>query len=91
MAGAKNRTAVLAEASLILAAVSRGLNFAATKYAAEVVPSLLFLALRFAGGGLLLFEVLRAFEPASRLERRALLPMAALGCFGVATTQTGVT
>ena len=91
MAEAKHRTAVLAEVSLILAAVSWGLNFAATKYAAGLVPPLVFMALRFALGGLLLFGVLRAFEPASRLKRRDLLPMAALGCFGVAAAQTGFT
>ena len=91
MAGSKNKTTVVAEVSLILAAVFWGLNFAATKYAAEVIPPLVFMALRFAGGGLLLFLILRAFEPASRLGRRDLLPMAALGCFGMGAAQTGFT
>jgi drug/metabolite transporter (DMT)-like permease len=87
----KNRTTVIAEVSLISATLFWGLNFAATKYAAEVIPPLVFMALRFAGGGLLLFVVLRLLEPASRLGRRDLVPMAALGCFGVATAQTGFT
>jgi drug/metabolite transporter (DMT)-like permease len=92
MTEAKSGAAVLTEVSLILATVFWGLNFAATKYAAaEVFPPLVFMALRFAGGGLLLFLILRAFEPASRLKRGDLLPMAALGCFGVATAQTGFT
>jgi drug/metabolite transporter (DMT)-like permease len=91
MAGSKNRTTVVAEVSLILAAVFWGLNFAATKYAVEVIPPLVFMALRFAGGGLLLFLILLAFEPASRLGRRDLLPMAALGCFGMGAAQTGFT
>ena len=91
MTDGKSRTAALYEISLISATVFWGLNFAATKYAAEFVPPLVFMALRFAGGGLLLFLVLRHLEPASRLERRDLIPMAALGCFGVATAQTGFT
>ena len=91
MIDGKNRTPAIAEISLILAAVFWGLNFAATKFAAEVIPPLVFMALRFAGGGLLLFLILRAFEPASRLRRRDFLPMTALGCFGVATAQTGFT
>lgn len=91
MAEVKDKRAAFTEVSLILAAVFWGLNFAATKHAAEVVPPLVFMAIRFAVGGLLLFLVLRAFEPASRLGRRDLLPMAALGCFGVAAAQTGFT
>jgi drug/metabolite transporter (DMT)-like permease len=91
MTDGKSRTAALSEISLISATVFWGLNFAATKYAAEFVPPLVFMALRFAGGGLLLLLVLRLLEPASRLGRRDLVPMAALGCFGVATAQTGFT
>jgi drug/metabolite transporter (DMT)-like permease len=93
MTPGKSKTAILSEISLISEsiAVFWGLNFAATKYAAEFVPPLVFMALRFAGGGLLLLLVLRLLEPASRLGRRDLVPMAALGCFGVATAQTGFT
>jgi drug/metabolite transporter (DMT)-like permease len=87
------KAAVLTEASLILAAVFCfwGLNFAATKYAASSVPPLLLVALRFTMGGLLLLFVLRLLEPGSRLTRKDVLPMASLGCFGVATAQTGFT
>ncbi|QIN83757.1 EamA family transporter [Rubrobacter tropicus] len=35
--------------------------------------------------------MLRLLEPKSRLSKKDLLPMAALGCFGVATAQTGFT
>jgi drug/metabolite transporter (DMT)-like permease len=42
-------------------------------------------------GGLLLLFVLRLLEPGSRLTRKDVLPMASLGCFGVATAQTGFT
>ena len=79
------------EISLVLAATFWGLNFAVTKYAATYIPPLSLVALRFAVGGLLLFLVLRLLEPKSRLRRKDLLPMAALGCFGVATAQTGFT
>ncbi len=88
---AENRAAVATEASLVLAATFWGLNFAATKYAAASIPPLVLVALRFALGGLVLLLVLRIVEPKSRLRRGDLLPMAALGCFGVATAQTGFT
>ena len=76
---------------MVLAATFWGLNFAATKYAAAAIPPILLVALRFTVGGLLLIIVLRILEPKSMLRRRDLLPMAALGCFGVATAQTGFT
>ncbi|HZC84320.1 MAG TPA: DMT family transporter, partial [Rubrobacter sp.] len=79
------------EVSLVLAATFWGLNFAATKYATATISPLVLVALRFTVGGLLLVLVLRIFEPKSRLARRDMLPMAALGCFGVATAQTGFT
>src|ERR671932_2569604 len=91
MSESKNTGAVATEVSMVLAATFWGLNFAATKYAAATIPPLVLVALRFTVGGLLLLLVLRIFEPKSRLARRDLLPMAALGCFGVATAQTGFT
>jgi drug/metabolite transporter (DMT)-like permease len=91
VSGSENRAAVATEISLVLAATFWGLNFAATKYAAATIPPLMLVALRFTVGGLLLLFVLRTFEPKSRLRPGDLLPMAALGCFGVATAQTGFT
>lgn len=91
MTEAKSTAAVLTEISLILAAVFWGLNFAATKYAAESIPPLVLVAFRFTGGGLLLLMVLRLLEPESRPGRRDLALMAALGCFGVAVAQSGFT
>ena len=79
------------EVSLVFAATFWGLNFAATKYAAATIPPLALVALRFTVGGILLLLVLRFLEPKSRLRRGDLIPMAALGCFGVATAQTGFT
>jgi drug/metabolite transporter (DMT)-like permease len=88
---AKNKAAILTEVSLILAAVFWGLNFAATKYAAESIPPLVIVAFRFTGGGLLLLLILRLLEPESRPGRKDLILMAALGCFGVAVAQSGFT
>ena len=85
---AKNRAAALTEASLILAAIFWGLNYATTKYAAAFLPPMAIVALRFSGGGVILFLVLRMFEPESRLERGDMARMAALGCLGVGTAQT---
>ena len=84
----KNKAAALTEVSLILAAVFWGLNYATTKYAAAFLPPMAIVALRFSGGGMLLFLVLRLFEPESRLKRGDVARMAALGCFGVGTAQT---
>jgi drug/metabolite transporter (DMT)-like permease len=86
-----SRQAALTEVSLILAALFWGGNFAATKYAADFLPPLPIVALRFTAGGLLLLLILRLLEPRSRLKRRDLLPMALLGCFGLAGAQTGFT
>ena len=87
----EGKAAATTEVSLVLAATFWGLNFAATKYAAASISPLLLVALRFTVGGLLLLLVLRLLEPKSRLRRGDVLPMAALGCFGVATAQTGFT
>ena len=43
--------AIFTEISLMLAAVFWGANYAATKYAAEFMPPLLIVALRFSAGG----------------------------------------
>ena len=91
MSKGKNKAAILTEVSLILAAVFWGTNFAATKFAALSIPPLLLVAFRFCVGGFLMYGVLKLLEPKSRLGRRDILPMAALGCLGVATAQTGFT
>ena len=79
------------EVALVFAAIFWGLNFAATKFATGSIPPLVLVGVRFALGGVLLYGALRFMEPKSRLARGDLLPMAALGCFGVATAQTGFT
>jgi drug/metabolite transporter (DMT)-like permease len=88
--GEKGRAAALTELSLVAAAVFWGSNYAATKYAASHLPQLPIVAFRFAVGGLLLL-VLRLLEPGSTLGKKDVLPMAALGCLGVAVSQTSFT
>ena len=91
MSEGKNKAAVLTEVVLIFAAIFWGLNFAATKYAADFLPQLFIVAFRFIGGGLVLLFVLRILEPESRMRRRDILPMAGLGCFGIGAAQTAFT
>src|SRR5215211_4833611 len=85
------KATVLTEISLILAAVFWGTNYAATKYAAEFVPPLLIVAVRFTVGGVLMFCLLRILEPGDKLTTKDLLPVAGLGCLGVAIGQTAFT
>jgi drug/metabolite transporter (DMT)-like permease len=91
MTGVKSRAALLTEASLILAAVFWGANYAATKFAALSIPPVSVVAVRFLVAGLLMYAVLRFLEPESRLAWGDVLPMAGLGCLGVAVGQTTFT
>ena len=75
----------------MLAAVFWGANYAATKYAAEFMPPLLIVAFRFTAGGILMICLLRLLEPADRLKLKDFLPVAGLGCLGVAIGQTAFT
>src|ERR687890_932183 len=63
----QQKMAIFTEVSLILAAVFWGLNYATTKYAAEFLPPLLIVALRFTTGGILMYCLLRIVEPDDRL------------------------
>ncbi|CAA9415246.1 MAG: Permease of the drug/metabolite transporter (DMT) superfamily [uncultured Rubrobacteraceae bacterium] len=91
MTEVKSKTSLLTEASLILAAVFWGTNYAATKFAAQSISPVSIVAVRFLVAGLLMYLVLRALEPGSRLARKDLFPMAGLGCLGVALGQTTFT
>ncbi|HEX2182950.1 MAG TPA: DMT family transporter [Rubrobacteraceae bacterium] len=82
---------MLAELSLVMAAVFWGGNYAATKYAAAHLPELSIVAFRFAAGGLLLLLVLRLLERESRLGKGDVLPMVGLGCLAVPVAQTSFT
>ena len=66
----------------MLAAVFWGANYAATKYAAEFMPPLLIVALRFTVGGILMFCLLRILEYADRLKPKDLLSCLALDASG---------
>ena len=87
----KDSAGRLTEISLVLAAVFWGTNYAATKFAAGSLPALPIVAFRFVVAGLLMYGVLRILEPASKLRRGDLLPMAGLGCLGIAIGQTAFT
>ena len=91
MTEVKSKASLLTEASLTLAAVFWGTNYAATKLAAQSIPPVSIVAVRFLVAGLLMYLVLRVLEPGSRLARKDLLPMAGLGCLGVALGQTTFT
>jgi drug/metabolite transporter (DMT)-like permease len=91
MTEVESNASLLTEASLILAAVFWGTNYAATKFAAQSIPPVSIVAVRFLVAGLLMYLVLRALEPSSRLARKDLLSMAGLGCLGVAIGQTTFT
>src|ERR687886_2240277 len=88
VADGKNKTAVLAEISLILAAVFWGTNYAATKFAALSLPPISIVAIRFAVGGILMFAILRLLKPGQRPTRKDILYMAGVGCLGDITAQT---
>jgi drug/metabolite transporter (DMT)-like permease len=70
------KAVVLTELSLMLAAVFWGTNYAAMKYAAEFMPPLLIVGIRFTVGGLLMLGLLHILEPASKLSTKDLLPSA---------------
>ena len=83
----QKKAVVLAEISLMLAAVFWGANYAATKYAAEFMPPLLVVAFRFIVGGVLMSCLLLTLKPGDRIAPKDLLPVAGLGCLYVAVGQ----
>jgi drug/metabolite transporter (DMT)-like permease len=87
----KRKTTLLFEASLLSTAVLLGTNPAAVKYAVGYVPPLPFAALRFVLAGLVLWAILRLFDPKGRLRREDFLAMAGLGLVGVALNNAAFT
>lgn len=63
-------------------------NFVAVKTVVEVVPPVLFAAVRFTFVGVLLVGILRLVEPETRIKRGDLLPLLGLGFVGISSTQT---
>jgi drug/metabolite transporter (DMT)-like permease len=87
----ERKTSLLFEASLLSTAVLLGTNPAAVKYAVGYVPPLPFAALRFVLAGLMLWAILRLFDPKGRLRREDFLAMAGLGLVGVALNNAAFT
>jgi drug/metabolite transporter (DMT)-like permease len=85
-AGGKSsrRASALFEASLLLTAVFLGTNPVAVKYAVGYIPPMPFVSIRFVLAGLVLWVILRLFDPKGRLRRDDLWAMAGLGFVGVA-------
>ena len=88
--GGRN-TSPLFEASLLLTAVFLGTNPVAVKYAVGYIPPMPFVTLRFVLAGLVLWGILRLFDPKGRLRRNDLGAMAGLGLVGIALNNILVT
>jgi drug/metabolite transporter (DMT)-like permease len=88
---AKGKTSLLFEASLLSTAVLLGTNPVAVKYAVGFVPPLPFAAIRFVAAGLVLWVILRLFDPKGGLKREDFLAMAGLGVVGVALNNVAFT
>ena len=92
MAGRKDRTATLVEASLLLAVLFLGTNPVAVKVAVTEFPALPFVATRFTLAGLLLLALVALLEPADgRPTRRDLLFLAGVGLVGVGANNVAFT
>jgi drug/metabolite transporter (DMT)-like permease len=85
------KTSPLFEATLLSTAVLLGTNPAAVKYAVGFVPPLPFAALRFVLAGLVLWVILRLFDPKGRLRRGDFWAMAGVGAVGVALNNVAFT
>ncbi len=85
------RTSLLFESSLLATAVFLGTNPVAVKYAVGYVAPLPFAALRFVLAGLVLWGILRHFDPKGRLKREDFWAMAGLGLIGVALNNVAFT
>ena len=85
------KTSALFEASLLSTAVLLGTNPVAVKYAVGYVPPLPFAALRFVAAGLVLWAILRFFDPEDSLRREDFWAMAGLGVVGVALNNVAFT
>jgi drug/metabolite transporter (DMT)-like permease len=92
MAGRKDRSATLVEASLLLAVFFLGTNPVAVKVAVAEFPPLPFVTMRFTLAGLLLLALVALLEPAEgRPTRRDLLPLAGVGLVGVGANNVAFT
>ncbi|HZY66514.1 MAG TPA: DMT family transporter [Rubrobacteraceae bacterium] len=84
----RSRASLWVEVSLLMTVFFFGTNFVAVKYVVDFVPPLLFAAVRFTVAGVVLWLILRAVEPQSRIPRKELLPIFGLGVVGITLTQS---
>jgi drug/metabolite transporter (DMT)-like permease len=87
----RRETSLLFEVSLLSTAVLLGTNPVAVKYAVGYVPPLPFAALRFVVAGLVLWAILRLFDPKGMLRWEDFWAMAGLGVVGVALNNIAFT
>ena len=78
------KTSPLFEASLLATAVFLGTNPVAVKFAVGYIPPMPFVTMRFVLAGLVLWAILRLFEPKGRLGRNDIWSMGGLGLGGIA-------
>ncbi len=92
MAGRKDRSATLVEASLLLAVLFLGTNPVAVKVAVAELPPVPFVAMRFTLAGLLLLALVALLEPGEgRPGRRDILSLAGVGLVGVGANNVAFT
>ena len=92
MAGDKNRSATLVEASLLLAVFFLGTNPVAVKVAVAELPPVPFVAMRFTLAGLLLLALVALLDPGDgRPGRRDILSLAGVGLVGVGANNVAFT
>jgi drug/metabolite transporter (DMT)-like permease len=84
----ERRASAWVEVSLLMTVFFFGTNFVAVKYVVDFVPPILFAAARFTFAGLVLWAILRFFEPESRMRRGDFLPLLGLGVVGITITQS---
>jgi drug/metabolite transporter (DMT)-like permease len=92
MAGRKDRSATLVEASLLLAVLFLGTNPVAVKVAVAEFPPFPFVAMRFTLAGLLLLALVALLEPGdARPGRRDIFSLAGVGLVGVGANNVAFT
>jgi drug/metabolite transporter (DMT)-like permease len=92
MAGRKDRSATLVEASLLLAVLFLGTNPVVVKVAVAEFPPVPFVAMRFTLAGLLLLALVALLEPRDgRPDRRDILSLAGVGLVGVGANNVAFT
>jgi drug/metabolite transporter (DMT)-like permease len=87
----ERKNSLFFEATLLSTAVLLGTNPVVVKYAVGYIPPLPFSSLRFVAAGLVLWAILRLFQPKSGLRREDFWAMAGLGVIGIALNNVAFT